>query len=35
VNEGNEKALNQIGLNVTTDARLPFPDETSVPNYFS
>jgi uncharacterized protein (UPF0371 family) len=35
VNEGNEKALNQVGLNVTTDARLPFPDETFVPNYFS
>ncbi|MBA7494247.1 hypothetical protein ES702_04822 [subsurface metagenome] len=34
VNEGNEKTLNQIGLNLTTDARLPFPDETFVPNYF-
>ena len=34
INEGNEKALNQIGLNLTTDARLPFPDETFAPNYF-
>jgi len=34
INEGNEKTLNQIGLNLTTDARLPFPDETFAPNYF-
>jgi len=34
MNEGNEKTLNQIGLNLTTDAKLPFPDETFVPNYF-
>ena len=34
MNEGNEKTLNQIGLNLTTDARLPFPDETFAPNYF-
>ncbi len=27
MNEGNEKMLNQIGLNLTTDARLPFPNE--------
>ena len=33
MNEGNEKTLNQIGLNLTTDAKLPFPDETSVPSY--
>jgi len=26
MNEGNEKTLNQIGLNLTTDAKLPFPD---------
>jgi len=32
VNEGNEKTLHQIGLNLTTDARLPFPDESFVPN---
>jgi uncharacterized protein (UPF0371 family) len=25
VNKGNENTLNQIGLNLTTDARLPFP----------
>ncbi len=25
VNRGNENTLNQIGLNLTTDARLPFP----------
>ncbi|MBE0512179.1 DUF1846 family protein, partial [Candidatus Bathyarchaeota archaeon] len=31
MNEGNEKMLNQIGLNLTTDAKLPFPDETFVP----
>ncbi len=24
--EGNEKTVNQIGLVMTTDARLPFPD---------
>jgi len=30
MNEGNEKTLNQIGLNLTTDAKLPFPDETIV-----
>ncbi len=24
MNEGNEKTLNQIGLNLTTDAKLPF-----------
>jgi uncharacterized protein (UPF0371 family) len=30
MNEGNEKTLNQIGLNLTTDAKLPFPDETFV-----
>lgn len=34
INEGNEKTLNQIGLNLTTDARLPFPDDTFAPNYF-
>jgi len=34
MNEGNEKTLNQIGLNSTTDAKLPFPDETFAPNYF-
>ncbi len=34
MNEGNEKTLNQIGLNLTTDAKLPFPDETFIPNYF-
>jgi uncharacterized protein (UPF0371 family) len=28
MNEGNEKMLNQIGLNLTTDAKLPFPDGT-------
>jgi hypothetical protein len=33
MNEGNEKALNQIGLNLTTDAKLPFLDEPFVPNY--
>ncbi len=33
VNEGSEKMLNQIGLNLTTDAKLPFPDEPFVPNY--
>jgi uncharacterized protein (UPF0371 family) len=27
LNEGNEKTLNQVGLNVTTDANLPFPNE--------
>lgn len=27
LNEGNEKMLSQIGLNATTDANLPFPDE--------
>ncbi len=32
MNQGNEKMLNQIGLNLTTDAKLPFPDETFVPN---
>jgi len=26
MNEGNEKTLTQIGLNLTTDAKLPFPD---------
>jgi uncharacterized protein (UPF0371 family) len=26
VNKGNENTLNQIGLNLTTDARLPFPE---------
>ena len=35
MNEGNEKTLNQIGLNLTTDAKLPFPDEPFVPNYFT
>ncbi|NIV43292.1 DUF1846 family protein, partial [Candidatus Bathyarchaeota archaeon] len=25
MNKGNENTLNQIGLNLTTDARLPFP----------
>ncbi len=35
MNEGNEKTLNQIGLNLTTDAKLPFPDESFVPNYFT
>jgi len=34
INEGNEKTLNQIGLNLTTDAKLPFPDGTPAPNYF-
>ncbi|UCE16544.1 MAG: DUF1846 family protein [Candidatus Bathyarchaeota archaeon] len=33
MNEGNEKTLSQIGLNLTTDAKLPFPDEAFVPNY--
>jgi uncharacterized protein (UPF0371 family) len=33
MNEGNEKTLNQIGLNLTTDAKLPFPDETFVSSY--
>jgi len=27
MNEGNEKMLSQIGLNLTTDAQLPFPNE--------
>jgi uncharacterized protein (UPF0371 family) len=27
MNEGNEKTLTQIGLNLTTDAKLPFPNE--------
>ncbi len=27
MNEGNEKMLNQIGLNLTTDAKLPFPED--------
>jgi len=27
LNEGNEQMLNQMGLNVTTDANLPFPNE--------
>ncbi|UCE96121.1 MAG: DUF1846 family protein [Candidatus Bathyarchaeota archaeon] len=26
LNEGNEKALKQVGLNLTTDAKLPFPE---------
>ncbi len=34
LNEGSEKTLSQIGLNLTTDAKLPFPDETFVPNCF-
>jgi len=33
VNEGNEKILNQIGLNLTTDARLPFSDDTFASDY--
>jgi uncharacterized protein (UPF0371 family) len=33
VNEGNEKTLSQIGLNLTTDAKLPFSNETFSPNY--
>jgi uncharacterized protein (UPF0371 family) len=33
VNEGNEKTLSQIGLNLTTDAKLPFSDYTSVSDY--
>ena len=28
MNEGNEKALKQLGLNITTDAKLPFSEET-------
>jgi uncharacterized protein (UPF0371 family) len=27
MNEGNEKTLKQAGLNLTTDAKLPFPEE--------
>ena len=27
MNEGNENALKQLGLNLTTDAKLPFPEE--------
>ena len=33
MNEGNEKTLSQIGLNSTTDAKLPFSNETFSPNY--
>ena len=33
MNEGTVKTLNQIGLNLTTDARLPIPNETSVSNF--
>jgi uncharacterized protein (UPF0371 family) len=33
VNEGNEKTLSQIGLNLTTDAKLPFSDYTFVSDY--
>ncbi|UCE29200.1 MAG: DUF1846 family protein, partial [Candidatus Bathyarchaeota archaeon] len=27
MNEGNEKTLKQAGLNLTTDAKLPFPED--------
>jgi len=27
MNEGNENTLKQLGLNLTTDAKLPFPEE--------